>query len=398
MSTLIIGDIHLGKSPSLGKPGVGSGLNSRIQDQMTLLNWCLNVGVNKDVDTFILTGDICEDPKPDYILLELFIDWLKRCEDSGIEVHIIAGNHDIKRTGSQYKSFLDLITTADLPAVYVYKYVNTFIKNDVGFTLYPFRDRSALNARTEAEALYKISSSLSYELASIPDTSEKVLIGHLAIKGSLFVGDEFDNLANELMCPPDLFQGYDYVWMGHVHKPQVRRSSPHIAHIGSLDISDFGETDHQKIVVLFDPKLPKKYEEIPVPSRPLRRIRVDVPIGFDSTDYVIDQINAQHQLKDYKNAIVKVEVKHLDSESQGLNRSKLKDHIYSLGAFHICHLSESKKVTVISADDQHDIDNQIDKKAAVKIWADNYWSDLDDMDELIDLANEFIDEFNSNES
>ena len=398
MSTLIIGDVHLGKGMSLGKPGVGSGLNSRIQDQMILLNWCLNLGVSHDVDTFILTGDICEDPKPDYILLDLFIDWLKRCEDNGIDVHIVAGNHDIKRTGDHYKSFLDLITTADLPMVHVYKHVRTYIKNNVGFTFYPFRDRSALNARSEAEALYKISSSLSYELASIPDKYQKVLIGHLAIKGSLFVGDEFDNLANELMCPVDLFTGYDYVWMGHVHKPQVRCNKPHVAHIGSLDISDFGETDHQKIVILFDPNKPEKFKEISVPSRPLRRIRVDVPVGFDASNYVIDQIEAQHQQNSYKNAIVKIEVKHLDPESEGLKREKVKNYIYSLGAFHICHLSESKKVTVISADDQHDIDNQIDKKAAVKIWADNYWSDLDEMDDLIDLANEFIDELNTDES
>ena len=247
--TLIIGDVHLGKGLSIGKPGIGNALNSRVQDQIKLLDWALDQAIDHHVGTIILTGDICEDPKPDYILIELFIYWLKKCEMNNIEVHIIAGNHDIKRTGIQYKSFLDLISAAELPSVTVYKHVNTIFKNGVGFTLFPFRDRSSLDGRTEAEALYKISSTLSYELASIPQEYDKVLIGHLALKGSIFVGDEFDNLANELMCPLNLFRGYDYVWMGHVHKPQVRRrKKQHIAHIGSLDISDFGETDHKKIV------------------------------------------------------------------------------------------------------------------------------------------------------
>ena len=290
--TLIVGDVHLGKGIGIGKPGIGSSLNSRVVDQFRLLDWVLDQAIEVHAGAIILTGDICEDVKPDYILIELFVEWLRRCSSHYIEVHIIAGNHDLKRTGSRFSSYLDLITTLDLSDVHVYKNTNTVLRDGVGFTLLPFRDRQALGCSTNDEALEKVANQLPYEVESIPNDFSRVLVGHLAIEGSIFVGDEFDNLARELMCPTEMFVGYDYVWMGHVHKPQVRQKDPYIAHVGSLDISDFGETDHTKIIVVFDTNLPDKFYEIEVPSRPLRRVMVDVPSGFDATSFVTNKINA----------------------------------------------------------------------------------------------------------
>lgn len=397
--TLIVGDVHLGKSTSIGRPGIGNALNSRIQDQIKLLYWCLDQAQKHNAGAIILTGDICEDPKPEYFLIEVFIDWLKACEISNIEVHIIAGNHDITRTGNYYRSFLDVITSAELPLVHVYKHINTIQRPDVGFTLVPFRDRNSLESKTEAEALCKISTTLSYELESIPSNHDKVLIGHLALKGSMFVGDEFDNLANELMCPVNLFKGYDYVWMGHVHKPQVRRKkNPYAAHIGSLDISDFGETDHQKIVVIYDTSYPDKFIDIPVPSRPLRRIRLDVPKNFDPTEYVTDQIKASNLNESFQGALVKIELKLLDPESEGVDRKKVFNTLYDLGAFYVCNLSESKNITVVEDQEQYDIDSKMDKKAAVKIWAESEQSNLDEdeVSEFIDCAIDIINTFQVN--
>lgn len=392
MRSLIVGDLHLGKGIAIGKPGIGSSLNSRIKDQMKLLNWVTEQAVDNNVDSVIWTGDICEDPKPDYILIEIFIECLKTLEAYNIDVEIVTGNHDIKRTGSHYKSFLDVITAAEIPSVHIHKYVNTVIKDGVGFTLLPFRDRRSLDCKTDKEAFKKITDLLTYELESIPNRFDRVLIGHLALKGSIFVGDEFDNEANELMCPLSMFYGYDYVWMGHVHKPQVRSKKPYIAHIGSLDISDFGETDHQKIVVLYDTENPKKYTEIIVPSRPLRRFQIDVPEGFTSTNYVLDQIKALHKKNPITNAIVKIEVKLLDDDAENIDRGLVEETVYALGAYHICNMSESRNVSVVPIASQHNIDSEIDTKVAIKIWSEH--DDFDDDEEksgYVDLANEFAD-------
>lgn len=369
--TLIVGDVHLGKGLSIGRPGFGVSINSRVADQIKLLDWIFEQAMEHDAETIIFTGDIYEDPKPDYNLVRIFLDFLKRCEVVGLEVHIIAGNHDIKRTGSHYISVLDLIEAQDPESIHVHKQLNTIYKDGVCFTLLPFRDRKSLGCATHDEAIAELAERLPFELADIPSHFDKVLIGHLALEGSIFVGDEIDDLANELMCPLTLFQGYDYVWMGHVHKPQIRSKKPYVAHIGSLDISDFGETDHQKIVILYDPSLPKKFKEIAVPSRPLRKITISVPLAEDTTEYLLKEIASHHKTNSLKDAIVRIEVKLEGLESKNSQRDTIEKLVYECGAHYICNFSESRNVSVVPITKQADmVDNSMSPKAAVKKYAE----------------------------
>lgn len=380
-NALIVGDIHLGRGLSIGKPGIGSTLNSRIVDQIRLLDWVIEQAVSEHVSSIILTGDICEAVKPDYILLELFVDFLKQCEAYGISVHIIAGNHDLKRTGTRYASYLDLISAFDMPHVHVYKNISTIFDNGVAFTFLPFRDMRSLDCSEHDEALEKIESWITYELAGIPTHYTKVLVGHLAIEGSIYIGDEFDNVSNELMCPTGMFEGYDYTIMGHVHRPQELEEYPYVAHVGSLDISDFGETDHEKIVMVFDNSTEDKIKEITVPSRPLRYIPVNVPAGFDATTYVLKKIRAVDKAKSFDRAIVKIEIKLLDEDSDGSDRQEIIKEAYSLGAFHVI-LTESKSISAVPVTNQTVVNNEIGPEAAIEIYAEGeeFYSDKEKTD------------------
>lgn len=394
--TLIVGDIHLGKGISIGKNGIGTALNSRIADQVKLLDWVIDQAVDNGVDCMILTGDIFEDVKPDPAVVNIFFKFISKLMTINIEVHIIAGNHDIKRTGIHYISVLDYIDSLDLHNVFAYKNINTIHREDISFTLLPFRDRKSLNVDTTAEAVQILQDKFPYELADVPTGNYKALIGHLAIEGSLFVGDEIDDSLNEIMCPLSMFSEFDYVWMGHVHRPQVRSRNPYIAHIGSLDISDFGETDHQKILVLVDTSLSDKFVEIPIPSRPLRKINVVVPMGFNPTEYTIDHIKTIHNAKSLENAIVNVEIKLHGPDSDNINRDEVEKLIYSLGAFYICRLSESKSVSTVLGLSSESIDNGIKPKTAVKLFSEQIkFVSEDDKFEFIALANSIIDKLDA---
>src|SRR5260221_6799482 len=115
--TLIVGDIHLGSGTVNGRPGIGTTLNSRILDQKKLLDWIIDLVKDRDIETVILTGDIFEDVKPDYVLVKIFIEWLKILNLSDVSVHIIAGNHDIRRVGGLYSSVLDIVSVCDIENV-----------------------------------------------------------------------------------------------------------------------------------------------------------------------------------------------------------------------------------------------------------------------------------------
>jgi exonuclease SbcD len=392
---IIVGDVHLGKGVNIGKPGIGNALNSRVLDQVKLLDWIVDQCLSVDAELIILTGDIWEDVKPHYALVDLFFKFLKRCKVNNIEVHVIAGNHDIKRSGANYSSPLDLIETADFDNVFVYKNINTIHRDGVSFTMMPFRDRRSLDKDKNVDALSFLYKQLIYESSSIPINNDKVLIGHLAIEGSLFVGDEIDSHANELMCPVNMFKDYDYVWMGHVHRPQVRSREPYVAHIGSMDLSDFGETNHKKILIHFDTENDSKFNEIEVPSRPLRKLSLQVLEGFDPTEFVLDKINEINKVNSFKNSIVKIELHLLDPSSKNVDRKKIENCLIELGVYYICSFSESKNILVVPLEKQTVKDNSIDPRTAIKLYANDQLklSSKKEKSKFISISNEIVDQY-----
>lgn len=380
-NALILGDVHLGKGVNIGKAGIGSSLNSRIVDQINLLDWTLDQAEDLWASDIIITGDIFEDPKPHPALITIFISWLKKCQAHDINVHIIMGNHDILRSGFIYTSPLDIISEVDLDNIFIYKDINTIIIGTTAFTMMPFRDRKSFSVNSSAEALNLLQDSLTYELASIPTTYTKVLIGHLAIEGSIPVGDEIDDLTNELFCPVNMFTGYDYVWMGHVHKPQVmKKSKPYIAHIGSMDISNFGETDHKKFIVALD--VHGEPNNGPgsdiwgirhLPTRPLKKVSIVIPKDtVDSTVYVLDELK---KLNAWDKAIVRVEVSLASPEIKSVNKSSIEKYLLSQGVFNVTGVSESKKVALVKKDSLNTIDTKMDVASAIKTYANTYVED-----------------------
>jgi DNA repair exonuclease SbcCD nuclease subunit len=301
------------------------------------------------------------------------------------------GNHDHLRSGQFYTSVLDIIVAADLENVFVYKDITTIDLDGVSFTLLPFRDRRSFNTNSNTEAIQILKEKLPYELASIELKNVKVLVGHLALEGSLFVGDEVDDMQNELFCPLDMFRGYDYVWMGHIHKPQVMKKSPYIAHIGSMDISDFGEMDHKKKIVIFDPKKEKHFEYIDIPTRALRHIVIDVPMDIiDGTKYILNKIGIE---KDIAKSIVKLSINFDNADAININRTEVEKAIYDMGAFHIFRIIEERKISLVKKlSNTENIDNTVNEIMAINMFAESN-IEKEIRNNFIGLAQSIIKEF-----
>ena len=393
MSVLILGDPHIGKNMIQGKVGIGSNLNSRIADQINLLDWTLDKAIEYDVELIIITGDLFEDPKPHPSLIAIVIAWLKKCQAHYVQVHIILGNHDMLRSGSVFTSSLDIISEMDLEGIYVYKTIDTIMLGGSAFTLVPFRDRKSFSVSVNEDALNLIRDSLVYELTSIPIPYKKFLIGHLAIEGAIPVGDEIDDITNELFCPINMFAGYDYVWMGHVHKPQVmNKNNPFVAHIGSMDVSNFGETDQRKHIVIIDcDSLSQDYFIEYLPTRPLKKLTVVVPKNTeDTTAYVLEELKKANS--DYSQSIVRVEISLSSPELKSVNKGQIESYLTKQGAFNITGISESKKATFIKKDTAAIIDSKMDVPSAIKAYSDKY-VDADMRADYIELSMEIYNSY-----
>ena len=166
-----------------------------------------------------------------------------------------------------------------------------------------------------------------------------------------------------------MFEGYDYVWMGHVHKPQVmNQKNPFIAHIGSMDVSNFGETDQKKHIVIIDcDSLSQDYFIEYLPTRPLKKLTVIVPKDTeDTTAYVIEEIKKANS--DYVQSIVRVEILLSSPELKSVNKSQIESYLTKQGAFNVTGISESKKATLIKKEATTIIDSKMDIPSAIKAY------------------------------
>lgn len=387
MKALIIGDVHLGKGVSIGKPGNGQQLNSRNQDKLNLLQWCLKKAKEYKVTHLFFTGDIFEDSQPDWLLVAEFFKFLKQCSD--FTWHIIPGNHDIKRRGSLYFTILSLLDTFSIGNGKFHLDPHQFCIDNIGITLLPFRDRLSLEAESQEQAQELLKKMIT---PTFTDASLKILIGHQTIEGSLYVGDEIDDVKNEIFCPINMFNNYDYVWMGHIHKPQVlSKSNPYVAHVGSLDISDFGETNHNKIIVLFDSEREEKFIHLEVPTRTLHNISIVVPEGLDPTTFLLEELQKIESQKTIYDSITKIDCQILDKNVAGLDREKIEKYLHEQGIHHLATLSESRVNVVVPLEKRNNLTNITDPEESIKAWAEKETFDSESLkDDCLKRASEII--------
>src|SRR5690606_40914678 len=108
-----------------------------------------------------------------------------------------------------------IIPVLDLPNINVYKDVKTVNYDGISITIVPFRDRIMYDTLTLEDAHTALIKEI--EEGSKPiEGNLSVCIGHVAIEGSLYVGDEIDNVSVEIFCPTTDFEKYDFTWMVHI--------------------------------------------------------------------------------------------------------------------------------------------------------------------------------------
>ena len=387
--SIILGDPHLGAQSVSGKPVIGNQLNSRVIDQFKILDWVLDQAVDSDIHCIIITGDLFDVPTPSSSIIVLLIEWLKRCSDLGVAVHILLGNHDLLRSGQHQVSALDIIVASEIEHIFVHKTINTIHMNGVSYTMLPFRDRRSFNVSTHDEAVSILQSRLPYELTEIDRSNMRVAIGHLALEGSIPALNEIDDSINELFCPINMFKDYDYTFFGHIHKPQILNESPFVAHIGSMDVSNFGESGQDKYIVIIDPDNSPHHTYVRIPTRQLNHISISVPDTItDATAYVIKELKDNKQ--DLAKSIVKLNITLDSSDVVNVDRGVIEKYLNDLGTFHVSRISEERKVSAIKKNTELDgINNTINPATAIKLYAEEN-IDQDIKNEFIILANEIV--------
>ena len=269
---------------------------SRVPEFEAVLSEVCDIAVDEDVDVFLVAGDIWDTMSPSPEADRLLNSTLRRLVQAGIDVVLVAGNHDNPRR------LAALGTLADLLGVHVQDRVRRW---DTGGTIRIERGAETMCIAAvpwvpEGRAL-RADEILGPEFESYQQYAEvvdgiyrqavqgfeagaiNVFASHVFVDGarmSLLDGSERRlHIGQTYAVAPSVLPGHaQYVALGHVHEPQEVVGAPNGAatYSGSLLQLDFGERNQQKVVRIADlaPGRPPKVRAVPLTAgRRLAEVR-----------------------------------------------------------------------------------------------------------------------------
>jgi len=244
-------DWHLGKSIH------GQDL---LEDQSKVLE-DLKVELSKGYDALLISGDVYDRSIPPSAAVDLFSGFIESMVELGIITVIIPGNHDspsrldfasgvLERSGIHFRCRYDRITEPIL--------VRDQSGEKVRIFALPFVDEAAVRAMYPEEGIRTHQEATEFLLKrmkpSMDDTIPSILIAH-AYAGRSAIRSESERellLGDQGLVPAELFEGFDHVALGHLHRPQ--KPGRNMYYSGSLIPYSFSETEYIKSSVVLDVK------------------------------------------------------------------------------------------------------------------------------------------------
>ncbi len=263
----------------------------RLEEQAAFLDWLLTTLVSEKVDALLVSGDVFDAANPPQDALALYYDFIRRLADiKTVRTVITGGNHD---SASCLNAPRDLLRRFE---VHVFGQVAAtpaealIDLGDVIVAAVPYlRERDLRQARAgenaisaQEQVLHAIQQHYADQLTAarqIANSRPILAMGHLTALGATPSDSERDiHIGNLGAVSAFIFDGFDYVALGHLHRPQRVAGQDHIRYSGSPVALSFSEVGHEKSVVLLETTAAQisRIETLPIPqSRHLVRATVN---------------------------------------------------------------------------------------------------------------------------
>lgn len=300
MKLLHTGDLHIGKTVN--------GF-SMMEDQRHILRQIYEISCGEKADALILAGDIYDRAIPPAEAVVLLDQFLTDMAAAGIPVFLISGNHDSpERLGFAGK----LLEDKGIHIAGIYENGLKEVKvadhyGEVTFVLMPFVRPAAVGAKSSGEAVGHMLSK------RVKGKGRSVLITHYFVtdmgrEPELSDGETTVHVGGLDNVEASLFDGFDYVALGHIHKPQ-RIGQREIYYAGAPLAYSFSEAGQEKSVNLVELKRKGEMAVRRIPLKPLhemRRIRgrleelmrPEIVAAGDADDYIRAELTDEEELVD----------------------------------------------------------------------------------------------------
>lgn len=253
----------------LGKTMYGYSL---FDDQENFVNQFIKICKDRNVDLILISGDIFDTSVSNSDAVKLYSRFITDIARLGKTLILISGNHDGSARLSQ---FSELLKDNNIHLVGSLDNLLTPIKVRVEgeivdvFALPYFNMESARPFSSEPIQNYQ--DAMRIIVSKIKENfseNKKILVSHCFVSGGVVAeSDNAVKVGNAQAVSKDIFEGFDYVALGHLHSPQ--KITKQINYSGSPLKYSFSESKHEKCVNLFDTKT---CELTQIPIKPLRDV------------------------------------------------------------------------------------------------------------------------------
>ena len=270
MRFLHLSDLHLGKRVNEF---------SMLEDQAYILKEILNIIDEQKVEAVLIAGDVYDKVIPSAEAVRLLDDFLTRIAARELPVFLISGNHDSaervafgSRLMSSRQIYLSPVFESDVEPITISDrygeiniYMLPFVKPSLVKRVYP-----------EEEILtYQDAVNVAVQHMQIDTDKRNILLAHQFVTGAARCDSEELSVGGLDDVDASIFDGFDYVALGHLHGPQ-KIGKETVRYSGTPLKYSFSEANQKKAAVIVDVEEKGKIniQQIPlVPKHDMREIR-----------------------------------------------------------------------------------------------------------------------------
>lgn len=304
MRFLHTSDLHIGKTVHEF---------SMLADQRHVLEQIEALAIKEAVDAVVIAGDVYDRSIPPTDAVNVLDEFLTNLFKADIKVIMISGNHDSpERVGFAdrilEKQGLYIGSTA-LDELKTVKFEDSY--GEVNFVLLPFVKPAVVGAPNSQEAVDLILKKNGYDGAA-ELKGRNVLVTHFFVTGAkgempeLSDSETTVNVGGLEQVSADSFNAFDYVALGHIHKPQ-KVAGGNCYYAGSPLKYSFSECNQTKAVNLVIME-----EDITVKRLPLTPIHEMRTIKGRLCELVKPELASEAPADDYIQAILTDEEELID--------------------------------------------------------------------------------------
>ena len=267
MKLIHLSDLHLGKR-----------LNgfSLLEDQAYILEQITEIVKNQQANALIIAGDVYDKAVPSAESVALFDSFLSEITTICPHIFIISGNHDSPERIA-FGSHIMEKSGVHLSPVYDGNVIPTVLNDshgDVNIYMLPFIKPANVRRFFPEISIesYTDAVKTAVDKMEIDVNKRNILITHQFVTGASVCDSEEHSVGGTDNVDGSVFEGFDYVALGHIHSPQ-NVGSERIRYCGTPLKYSFSECKHIKSVTVIELNEKNNFTVSSIPITPMRDLR-----------------------------------------------------------------------------------------------------------------------------